>query len=69
MAQYFDQINKIEYEGADSTNPLAFKHYNANEKSLVKPWQSICVWQLATGTTSAGMVRTCSVRALLAVHG
>ena len=36
MAQYFDQINKIAYEGADSTNPLAFKHYNASEVVLGK---------------------------------
>ena len=49
MAQYFDQINKIEYEGADSTNPLAFKHYNANEKILGKTMaehlrMAACYW-------------------------
>ena len=49
MAQYFDQINKIAYEGADSTNPLAFKHYNANEKILGKTMaehlrMAACYW-------------------------
>ena len=27
----FPEINKIKYEGPDSTNPLAFRHYNADE--------------------------------------
>src|ERR1039458_5958815 len=32
MAKAFPQIGKIKYEGPDSTNPLSFKHYNANQK-------------------------------------
>lgn len=36
MAQYFEQIKQIAYEGPDSTNPLAFKHYNANQMVLGK---------------------------------
>ncbi|MFD2612522.1 xylose isomerase [Paenibacillus gansuensis] len=28
---YFENVNKIQFEGKDSTNPLAFKHYNAQE--------------------------------------
>jgi xylose isomerase len=36
VAQYFDDIQQIAFEGADSTNALAFKHYNANEKVLGK---------------------------------
>ncbi|MBT5845650.1 MAG: xylose isomerase [Verrucomicrobiales bacterium] len=32
MAEFFPDVNKIEYEGADSKNPLSFKHYNANEQ-------------------------------------
>ena len=32
MAEFFPDVNKIEYEGADSKNPLSFKHYNANEE-------------------------------------
>ncbi len=31
MAQYFENIAKIPYEGKDSTNPLAFKYYNPDE--------------------------------------
>lgn len=33
---YFKNVNKIQYEGAESTNPLAFKHYNENEVVLGK---------------------------------
>jgi xylose isomerase len=36
MTEYFPGINKIEYEGPDSKNPMAFRHYNANEKILDK---------------------------------
>ena len=32
MAEAFVGIPKIEYEGPESKNPLAFKHYNAEEK-------------------------------------
>ena len=31
MKPAFPQINQIPYEGANSKNPLAFKHYNADE--------------------------------------
>lgn len=33
---YFKNINKIQYEGSGSNNPLAFKHYNENEVVLGK---------------------------------
>ncbi len=32
MNTYFPMIKKIKYEGADSTNPLAFKQYNPRKK-------------------------------------
>ncbi len=32
MKEYFNEVPKIEYEGADSTNPFTFKHYNPTEK-------------------------------------
>ncbi len=32
MAEFFKEIGVIPFEGALSTNPLAFKHYNKNEK-------------------------------------
>ncbi|ANE47120.1 xylose isomerase [Paenibacillus swuensis] len=28
---YFENVNKIQFEGKDSRNPLAYKHYNAEE--------------------------------------
>ncbi|MCC6352552.1 MAG: xylose isomerase, partial [Verrucomicrobiae bacterium] len=31
MAEAFPGIKKIPYEGPKSKNPLAFKHYNADE--------------------------------------
>ncbi|MEX2605362.1 MAG: xylose isomerase [Gracilimonas sp.] len=30
--EYFENIDKIEYEGPDSDNPLAFKYYDENKK-------------------------------------
>jgi xylose isomerase len=32
MTEYFAGIGNIKFEGPDSKNPLAFKHYNAKEK-------------------------------------
>ncbi|OUS04260.1 xylose isomerase [Rhodobacterales bacterium 52_120_T64] len=31
MTNFFGDISRIEFEGADSTNPLAFRHYNPDE--------------------------------------
>ncbi len=31
MSEYFKNVGRIKYEGRDSDNPLAFKHYNENE--------------------------------------
>ncbi|MCM2678488.1 xylose isomerase [Echinimonas agarilytica] len=31
MSEYFDGIGKIQYEGPDSTNPLAFRFYDENK--------------------------------------
>ena len=31
MADYFPDVPKIKYEGPDSDNPFAFKHYKADE--------------------------------------
>lgn len=38
---YFPNINKINYEGASSTNPYAFKFYNAEEKIGGKTMEEI----------------------------
>ncbi len=36
MAEYFPAIKKIKYEGPDTKNPLAFRHYKASQKVLGK---------------------------------
>ena len=37
MKEYFPGIHKIPFEGPGSDNPLAFRHYNADERVLGKP--------------------------------
>ena len=49
MAQYFPGVKQIEYEGPDSKNPLAFRHYDANEVVLGKTMAehlrfAVCYW-------------------------
>ena len=39
MAEFFPDVKKIEYEGANSKNPLSFKHYNASEEVEGKTMQ------------------------------
>ena len=31
MQAYFDQLDRVRYEGSKSSNPLAFRHYNPDE--------------------------------------
>lgn len=53
MAEYFEGVERIPYEGPDSTNALAFKHYNPEEvvagktmaehlRFSVAYWHSFC---------------------------
>jgi xylose isomerase len=58
---YFPQVSKIAYEGPKTKNPLAFKHYNADEvvegKSLREHLRfSVCYWHTfrATGADPFG---------------
>ncbi|MHC4166181.1 MAG: xylose isomerase [Planctomycetota bacterium] len=49
MAEYFPGVTKIKYEGPDSKNPLAFKHYIPNEVVLGKTMAehlrfAVCYW-------------------------
>ena len=49
MQEFFPGIPKIKYEGPDSKNPLAFKHYNPKKKVLGKTMAehlrfSVCYW-------------------------
>ena len=46
---YFDLEHAISFEGADSCNPLAFRHYQADELILGKPMRehlrfAVCYW-------------------------
>ena len=34
---FFPEVSKIRYEGPDSKNPLAFRHYSADEVVAGKP--------------------------------
>ena len=49
MSYYFQSIPKIKFEGKDSQNPLAFKHYNPQQKVLGKTIEdhlrmAVCYW-------------------------
>jgi len=53
-SEYFSTIPTIKYEGPQSQNVLAFKHYNADEKILgktMKEWLrfSVCFWHTFRG--------------------
>lgn len=57
MAEYFSGIRKIKYEGPDSKNFLAFKHYDASQKVMgktMKDWLrfSVAYWHTFRGTGS-----------------
>ncbi|MED4226286.1 xylose isomerase [Neobacillus cucumis] len=44
---YFDNVNKIKYEGADSKNPLAYKYYNPQEKVNGKTMEELLRFSVA----------------------
>lgn len=57
MAEFFPDVPQIAYEGPDSKNPLAFKHYNPEEviegqsmRDLLR--FSVCYWHTFRGTGS-----------------
>ena len=61
MAKYFENIEKIKYEGPESSNPLSFKYYDADRVIMGKPmrehlpfamawWHNLC----AEGTDMFG---------------
>jgi len=67
MGEYFPDVKPIQYEGPDSKNPLAFKHYNADEEVAGMKMRdhlrfSVAFWHTFKGTGtdpfgSATMVR------------
>ncbi|CAM4143775.1 xylose isomerase [Vibrio agarivorans] len=49
MTEYFKDIKKIQFEGTSSTNPLAFRHYDAEQMILGKSMKehlrfAACYW-------------------------
>ncbi|MCA9079435.1 MAG: xylose isomerase [Planctomycetaceae bacterium] len=55
MAEYFPEIQQIQYEGPQSKNPLAFKHYNPEEVVEGQTMRdlfrfSVCYWHTFRGT-------------------
>lgn len=55
MSEFFPGVRKIQYEGPATRNPLAFKHYNAEELVMGKPMKdhlrfSVCYWHTFKGT-------------------
>jgi len=57
MSDYFPEISPIEYEGPESNNPLAFKHYNADEQIEGQRMEdllrfSVAYWHTFRGTGS-----------------
>ncbi len=54
MNTFFPTIGKIKYEGPNSKNPLAFKHYNAKQKVMGKTMAehlrfAVCYWHTFKG--------------------
>ncbi|MCX7701230.1 MAG: xylose isomerase, partial [Gemmataceae bacterium] len=54
---YFPEVQRIAYEGPDSKNPLAFRHYNPDEIVEGKPMRdhfrfSVAYWHTFRGTGS-----------------
>ena len=55
MTEYFPDVPRIAFEGTDSRNPLAFRHYNPEEiveGRSMRDWLrfSVCYWHTFRGT-------------------
>lgn len=46
---YFPNVEKVQYEGTQTTNPYAFRHYNPEEVVEGKPCVNICALLWLTG--------------------
>jgi xylose isomerase len=67
MKAAFPEIERIRFEGADSKNPLAFHHYNADEKVGKKTMRdhlrfSVVYWHTFRGTGADPFGPGCAVR-------
>ena len=64
---FFDGVPTIAFEGPDSKNDLAFRHYNANElvegRSMKEHLRfAVCYWHTMTGTGADPFGPGCAVR-------
>jgi xylose isomerase len=64
---FFADIPAITYEGPDSKNPLAFRHYDPDERVEGKPMRdhlrfAVCYWHTFRGTGSDPFGPGCAVR-------
>jgi len=58
MAENFPTVKKIVYEGPESTNPLAFKYYNADEVIMGKKMREWCRFAVSWWHTFNGTMGT-----------
>lgn len=54
MTEFFPEVQSVKYEGPESKNPLAFKHYNPKQRILGKTMAehlrfSVCYWHTFKG--------------------
>lgn len=54
MPEFFPTVKAVEFKGPESTDPLSFRHYNADEEILGKPMKewlrfSVCFWHTFVG--------------------
>ena len=54
MKEFFKGISKIQYEGKNSTNPLAFKYYNPDEMICGKKMREHLKFALSWWHTMGG---------------
>ncbi|HLW65161.1 MAG TPA: xylose isomerase [Gemmataceae bacterium] len=65
--EFFPEVKKIRFEGPDSTNPLAFRHYNESEtvegKSMKEHLRfAVCWWHTFRGMGGDPFGPGCAVR-------
>ena len=51
--EFYPGIGNIKYEGPDSKNPLAFKHYNADEVIMGKTMREHCRFSVVCKSAAA----------------
>ena len=66
---YFNEVNGVQYEGTQWTNPFSFKHYNPKEKLGDKTLEEHLRFSMAYGTHLQPMDRIPLVLEIWSVHG